>query len=190
MGILDPISIIGAVADVISSAINSSSNEEIARIQAENHRKEQNVKTIAGAAVITAGIAGLTYVASKAVEKNTSTKIATPIGSIETTSIPELENIQDVVTVDRNSIWVDRKSNQFGAILINNNTGEIQQIAYRMKSIGNKVFQIYESVNNKEYNPTGILDFNNMRMSDLGKQENGGPIFAEIAQKALGLSMR
>lgn len=44
MGILDPISIIGAVADVISSAINSSSNEEIARIQAENHRKEQNVK--------------------------------------------------------------------------------------------------------------------------------------------------
>ena len=74
--------------------------------------------------------------------------------------------------------------------MINNNTGEIQQIAYRMKSIGNKVFQIYESVNNKEYNPTGILDFNNMRMSDLGKQENGGPIFAEIAQKALGVSMR
>ncbi len=29
-----------------------------------------------------------------------------------------------------------------------------------------------------------------MRMSNLGKQENGGSIFAEIAQKALDLSMR
>lgn len=190
MGILNSVNIIGAVADVISSAINSSSNEEIARIQAENHRKEQNVKTIAGATVITAGIAGLIYIASKAIEKNTSTKIVTPIGSIETTSIPELKNIQDTITVDINSIWVDRKSNQFGANVINNNTGEIQQIAYQMKSIGNKTFQIYESINNKEYNSTGIIDFNNMHMSDLGKQENGGPIFAEIAQKALGLSMR
>lgn len=128
MGILNSVNIITAVADVISSAINSSSNEEIARIQAENHRKEQNVKTIAGAAVITAGIAGLTYIASKAIEKNTSTKVTTPIGSIETASIPDLKNIQDVITVDGNS-------NQFGANLINNNTGEIQQIAYQMKNM-------------------------------------------------------
>ncbi|WP_346684464.1 hypothetical protein [Megamonas hypermegale] len=129
MGILNSVNIIGAVADVISSAINSSSNEEIARIQAENHRKEQNVKTIASAAVITAGIAGLTYIASKAIEKNTSTKVTTPIGSIETASIPDLKNIQDVITVDGNS-------NQFGANLINNNTDEIQQIAYQMKNMG------------------------------------------------------
>ena len=129
MGILNSVNIIGAVADVISIAINSSSNEEIARIQAENHRKEQNVKTIASAAVITAGIAGLTYIASKAIEKNTSTKVTTPIGSIETASIPDLKNIQDVITVDGNS-------NQFGANLINNNTDEIQQIAYQMKNMG------------------------------------------------------
>ena len=129
MGILNSVNIIGAVADVISSAINSSSNEEIARIQAENHRKEQNVKTIASAAVITAGIAGLTYIASKAIEKNTSTKVTTPIGSIETASIPDLKNIQDVITVDGNS-------NQFGANLIKNNTDEIQQIAYQMKNMG------------------------------------------------------
>lgn len=186
MGFLSGLGIVGAIADVAIEAINANSNENIARIQAENHRKEENTKTIAAAGVLAVGIAGLAYVAGKAIEKNTSTKLSTPIGSIETTNAPRLENKQPSLSVDRNTVWIDRAQGQFGADVIDDNSGEIHKISYKTEKITGKAYNIYVSDGNG-WAPAGMIDWSKTRLSDLGKPENGGPIFAEIAQKALCL---
>ena len=55
---------------------------------------------------------------------------------------------------------------------------------YQIKGIGGKAYQIYESINNSDWKNIGIIDWAKMSISDLGKPENGGPIFAEIAKTA------
>lgn len=183
-----------SVVEVVGEAWDSDNRKEIAIAESNNQKKIENTKTIVGGAVIATGIAGLAYIAGKAVENSTSTKINTPFGSIETSKetseTPLLGNRQDSITVDYDTVWIDRAKNEFGANIINNKSGVIEKIIYQIKSIGDKAYRIYESKNGEKWLETGIVDWNKMSIYDLGRPENGGPIFAEVAKSALRLTQK
>ena len=60
-----------------------------------------------------------------------------------------------------------------------------RKITYKIQSRGNKVHHIYESVNGGKWSQVGVVDWKYQRPSDLGTNETGGPIFAEIMQTAI-----
>lgn len=183
-----------SVVEVVGEAWDSDNRKETAIAESNNQRKIENTKTIVGGAVIATGIAGLAYIAGKAVENSTSTKINTPFGSLETSKETSetllLGNGQDSITVDYDTVWIDRAKNEFGANIINNKSGVIEKIIYQIKSIGDKAYRIYESKNGEKWIETGIVNWNKMSIYDLGRPENGGPIFAEVAKSALRLTQK
>ena len=132
-----------------------------------------------------AGIAATAFVAKKLIDKSDNIKINTPNVSIEAQSKNALPNkTEDSLLIDYDTVWFDRKQNQLGADLINQKDDSIDKVIYQIKGIGGKAYQIYESINNSDWKNIGIIDWAKMSISDLGKPENGGPIFAEIAKTA------
>ena len=188
MSLLSSLDIINSIAEVAVEAWDSSNRKEVSIAASDNQRKIENTKTIVGGAVLATGIAGLAYVASKAIENSTSTKITTPFGSLETNNTPSLESGQDSITIDHDSVWIDQSKNEFGADLVDKQSGSTRKIAYQVRKTGDKVYQIFESVNGEKWMPTGVVDWNTMGISDLGAPANGGPIFAEIVPLAFRLS--
>ena len=180
--------LLGAALDVVADVIDSSNKKEV-ELQKLNNEK---TKIIAGAAVATAGIAAAAFVANKFIEKNDNIKVNTPNVSIEGSSNKKaLSQAEDSnLVIDYDSIWIDRNKNRFGADLIDEQSGIINKIMYQIKGIGGKAYQIYESINKGKWQKCGIIDWSRMSIADLGKPENGGPIFAEIAKTALRLPQK
>lgn len=173
--------ILGTIAQVVVEAWDSSNRKKIEIEKLKNERTETLVK---GGAIV-AGIAATAFVAKKLIDKSDNIKINTPNVSIEAQSKNALPNkTEDSLLIDYDTVWFDRKQNQLGADLINQKDDSIDKVIYQIKGIGGKAYQIYESINNSDWKNIGIIDWAKMSISDLGKPENGGPIFAEIAKTA------
>ena len=178
--------IIGAAADIINNAVNSEDKKEVAMRESNNRRNVEIAKTLVEGAVT----AFSAYQQAKSVQ---SQQIQQPSmayqnysGEINVTpQTPMLDFGEPLITVDRSTIWVDRAKNEMGAKVIEENSGQIADFKYRIQSIGNKVHKIYESVNGSKWVQVGIIDWKYMKPSNLGTDETGGPIFAEIMKTVM-----
>ena len=174
------------VGDVIKSVVDSDNNREVAIRESNNRRNVDITRTIVEGltdAYRTYGnikqaesenMARMQYVNSFANE------IEAPISDV-----PMIGTSAPVWNVDYNTVWVNRSIGEMGADIVEANSGERSQVRYRIKSIGNKVHQVYVYVNNN-WQQVGTVDWKRMSMADLGGDDTGGPIFAEIARIAMG----
>lgn len=152
--------------------VNDSNNKrdiEIARIQ--NREKTNRAKVYTAGGVAAVGIAALAAV----MLKKKSTKITTTMGTIEVSDEPKL-------SIDSDSVWLNRQRNQFGGNVIDPNTGKTYEVVYQPRKINGKSYRIYE-YNGDEWVPGKIVD-----LSDKNSLANGGAVFARIAEKALRLA--
>ena len=168
--------LIGAAAGLLSDAIDSDNRREAAIQDSKNRRNAAIAKTLVEGAVAMFGA----YQQSKA---NAQVQAAPSYAAPPQRAM--LNPPEPFFSVIRNSVWIDRTRNEMGARVVEQNSGESLNIAYKIQSLGNKVHRIYESVEGGQWEPVGMVDWKYMRPSDLGSNETGGSIFAEIMQTAM-----
>ena len=166
-----PYLIDGAV-NLLSNVIGSEDRKEAAIQESKNRRNVEIAKTLVEGAVTAFGM----YQQAK----SNSASQAQAMPQRELLNPPE-----PVISVDRNSIWIDRTRNEMGARLIDETSGQTADVTYKIQSVGNKVHKIYESFNGGQWSQVGVVDWKHQRPSDLGTDETGGPFFAEIMQTAM-----
>lgn len=171
------------LAGVVIKALDSDSKDKAS----DNQRSIENTKTLVGGAVAVAGIAGLAYVASKVIDSSTNTNNSTPADLLETQTVPLLNNPQDSLVVDHDTVWFDKASNEFGADVVDNESGVVYKVAYNVKPIKHKVYQVYKREDEGEWLKSGIVDWNKMSISSLENSGGEGRIFAQISKIAFGL---
>lgn len=170
--------LIGAAAGLLSDAIDSENRREVAMQESRNRRNADIARTLVEGAVAAFGA----YQQAKASQAQSQ---AVPSNSNYSPQRAMLSEPEPVYSVDRNSVWVDRARNEMGAKVVEKNSRQIINVVYKIQSLGNKVHKIYERVNGGQWSQVGMVDWKYQRPSDLGSNETGGPIFAEIMQTAM-----
>ncbi len=174
--------LIDAAVGLLNGVFDSDNRKEVAIQESKNRRNVEIAKTLVEGAVAAFGA----YQQAKA---NAAPQVqAAPSYSNEIDVTPQramLAPPEPSITVDRSSIWVDRARNEMGARVVDENSGQSANVTYKIQSRGNKVHHIYESVNGGKWSQVGVVDWKYQRPSDLGTNETGGPIFAEIIQTAM-----
>ena len=167
--------IANVVGDVIKSVVDSDNNREVAIRQSKDQRNVAIAQTIVQGAVTAYGI----------YEQSRQNRIsATPknqqIQTIEATEdIPQLPaGNQPVYDIIYNTVWANKNKGEMGATLVEVNTGERVNVAYRMQNIGGKKYNVSFNVNNEGWENAGVVDWNRMSMADLSGVID--PFFAEI----------
>ena len=166
-----PFLIDGAV-DLLSNVIGSEDRKQAAIQESKNRRNVEIAKTLVEGAVTAFGMYQQAKINSAPQAQYTPQR--------ELLNPPE-----PMISIDRNSIWIDRTRHEMGARLIDENSGETADVVYKIQSVGNKVHKIYESFNGGQWSQVGVVDWKYQKPSDLGTDETGGPIFAEIMQAAM-----
>ncbi len=169
---------------VVEKALETDSQDR----ESDNQRSIENTKTLVNGAVAVAGIAGLAYVAGKVLDSSTDTNNSRSVDSLEAGAVPLLNNPQDSLIVNRDSVWFDKASSEFGADVMDRESGVIYKIVYNVKPIRHKVYQVYKNENGGEWLEAGVVDWNKMSISSLENSGGEGRIFAQISKVAFGLS--
>lgn len=165
--------LIGAAAGLLSDAIDSDNRREAAIQESKNRRNAEIAKTLVDGAVALFGA----YQQSKA---NSAQQVQTTPSYANAPQKARLKSPDPVYSVDQNSIWIDRSRHEMGARVVEKFSGQSVNVTYKIQSLGNKVHKIYESIDGGRWAQVGIVDWKYQRPSDLGTDETGGPIFAEI----------
>ncbi len=177
--------IAGAVGTLLAETIQSEDQKQVALQQSKDQRNTEIAKMVIEGAVAAYGI----YSQAQQAKQNNIVQPATnapyPQEIDVTPSAPMLTSSEPIFNLNYDSIWMNRSTNEMGADVIEANSGEIIHVKYRIQSIGNKVHNVYESVNNSGWEHVGTIDWKHMNMSDLGRSDTGGPFFAEIARTVM-----
>lgn len=174
--------LVDAAVGLLNGVFDSDNRKEVAIQESKNRRNVEIAKTLVEGAVAAFGA----YQQAKA-NAAPQVQAATSYGN-EIDVTPQRAMIappEPSFSVDRRSIWVDRARNEMGARVIDESSGQTANVTYKIQSRGNKVHHIYESVNGGKWSQVGVVDWKYQRPSDLGTNETGGPIFAEIMQTAM-----
>ena len=189
--------IIGAATELIKSVVDSDNKKEreiinsynqrdAAMHESNNRRNVEIAKTlIEGAVTAFSAYQQAKAVQAQQLQRSEPTYQNYPAEMNVTPQTPMLNPGEPIFSVDRSTIWVDRAKNEMGARVIEENSGQSADFKYRIQGVGNKVHKIYESVNGSQWVQVGIIDWKYMKLSNLGTNETGGPIFAEIMQTAM-----
>ena len=187
--------LLGALGELATALINNNTQTTISN----NERKVAQTQTIAKAVVGVAAIAGAAYVGKKVIENIDTLQISTPIGPVmlkgkqvnnqnvlpaSSNEPKKLSGGAPTVEVDVVSVWIDRDDGTFGGNLVNVDTGESVEFAYHLEDIGNNKHQVYESVNDGDWQQIGKIDLNNANIDDSSKEISDGPIFSEMLKIA------
>ena len=185
IGAILMIGIITGALGLLATTIQSDDQKQIALQQSKNQRNVELAKTVIEGAVAAYGI-------YSQMQQSKQNNIVQPVANVSyqqeidvTPNTPMLGSREPVFNLNYDSIWMNRSTNEMGADVIEENSGEIFHLKYRMQSIGNKVYKIYECVNNGDWEQVGVIDWKCMSMADLGRDDNGGPFFAEIARTVM-----
>lgn len=171
--------LIGAAAGLLSEAIDSENRREVAMQESRNRRNADIARTLVEGAVAAFGA----YQQAK-VNSSVHSQAISSYGN-NVSQKAQLSAPEPFYSVDKKSVWLDRARNEIGARVVEENSGQTINVKYKIQSIGNKVHKIYECINGGNWSQVGMVDWKYMRPSDLGSDETGGPIFAEIMQTAM-----
>lgn len=178
----------GVVAKIVKSDIDAS----VKKRQSDNEMKTKVVKYGIGGVVAW----GVIQAAHDVLRNNAATEISTPHGSIKTIRdksvahamieagfVPSLESAR----VDTQSVWckrLNKGATQLGANMIDNQTGTSHHVQYFIEPAGDAEYEVYESVDDGNWEHKGHVDQKRMSMSDLSSDAAGGPVFGYLARLA------
>ena len=181
----------GVLVDIVKSdnetqkSITDSYNRRDVAINNSNNQKKVNLtKTLIEGAVALAPVAleaYKTYRQTKTQQPQLQTAQSyseLPPEQIQMLSAPELK-------INYDTVWVNRSTNEMGADVVDESTGQISKFKYRVQSVGNKVHRVFESIDDSQWYQVGIIDWKRMRPADIGTDETGGFIFGEIMRSAM-----
>lgn len=182
---LNPTKVVLKALDVVDDAVNGSTKKHIS-----NNKLTTN--KIWGA-VAALGIGAATFIA----RSNATTEIDAKNGTIKTIRDKSVAHAMieagfvpslDSARVDTQSFWkksLNQGALQFGANMIDNQTGDSHHVQYFLKPVGNKEYDVFESVDDGLWEHKGHVDKKRMhRMEDLSSEMAGGPVFGYLAQLA------
>lgn len=168
--------LLGALGELATALINNNTQTTISN----NERKVAQTQTIAKAVVGVAAIAGAAYVGKKVIENIDTLQISTPIGPVMLKG--KQVNNQNVLPASSNE--PKKLSGGAPTVEVNVDTGESVEFAYHLEDIGNNKHQVYESVNDGDWQQIGKIDLNNANIDDSSKEISDGPIFSEMLKIA------
>lgn len=186
--LFDVTKVVQAALQVVDDAVNGSTKKHIS----DNQMKTKLAKYGIGGFVALGAI----KVAHDVLTNNAATEISTKHGSIKTIRdksvahamieagfVPSLE----CARVDNQSVWrksLNKGATQFGANMIDNQTGASHHVQYFVEPAGNAEYNVYESVDGGQWAHKGHVDQKNMSMEDLSSEAAGGPVFGYLAKLA------